>query len=322
MAMLQYWNIPESSSHLCVPNGTHLNSSSKIDENGHKGVTLGKAEYGPDSVVLTINHQSDMSFPNPDNKSTAAISSKCSLVSNRFINYGNANDTSLPLQTNGDQTGFGKCKGNDFVYMGCSYKPQSYINNYMHGDFAASAAAKLAILSSEDSRSEGHVSDLKNATPDNPNLVAKAFSLTASRFFWPYSDKKLGEVIRERCSWCLSCKSPVSSKKGCMLNHAAIYATKSAAKILSGLAPVRSGEGISPSISTYVIYLEESLHGLVDGPFLSENYRKLWRKQMERTTSFSNIKPLLLKVSNYLFYFLKLGGFINYLMCNYMFFYG
>ncbi|XP_024632372.1 DDT domain-containing protein PTM isoform X5 [Medicago truncatula] len=297
MAMLQYWNIPESSSHLCVPNGTHLSSSSKIDENDHKGFTLGKAEYGPDFVVSTINHQSDMSCPNPDNKSTASISSKCSLVSNQFINYGNANDTSLPLQTNGDQTGFGKCKGNitsNFVYMGCSYKPQSYINNYMHGDFSASAAANLAIVSSEDSRSEGHVFDLKKATPDNPNLVAKAFSLTASRFFWPNSDKKLGEVIRERCSWCLSCKAIVSSKKGCMLNHAAIYAIKSAAKILSGLAPVRSGEGISPSISTYVIYLEESLHGLVDGPFLSENYRKLWRKQMERATSFSNIKPLLL----------------------------
>ncbi|KEH38931.1 hypothetical protein MTR_2g084660 [Medicago truncatula] len=93
MAMLQYWNISKNSSHLCVPNGTHLNSeSSKIDENDHKG--------------------SNMSCPNPDNKSTAAISSKCSLVSNRFINYGNANGTSLPLPTYGHQTGFGKCKGN------------------------------------------------------------------------------------------------------------------------------------------------------------------------------------------------------------------
>jgi len=113
MVMLQYWNILESSSHPCVPNGTHLNpESAKIDEDNHNGVNLGKAEYGLDFVVSTINHQSDMSYPNPDNKSTAAISSKCSLVSNQFINYGNANDTSLPLQTNGDQTGFGKCKGN------------------------------------------------------------------------------------------------------------------------------------------------------------------------------------------------------------------
>jgi len=193
--MLQYWNIPESSSHLCVLKGRHLNSSSKIDENDHKGVTMGKAEYGPDSVVLTFNHQSNMSCPNPHNKSTTVISAKCSLVSNQVINYGYTNDTSLPLQTNDDKTGFGKCKGNitsDFAYMGCSYKPQSYINNYKRGDFSSSVVANLSILSSKDSRSEGHVSDLKKATPDNPNFVAKAFSLTTSRFFWPNSDKKLG----------------------------------------------------------------------------------------------------------------------------------
>jgi hypothetical protein len=40
------------------------------------------------------------------------------------------------------------------VYRGSSYKPQSYVNNYMHGDFVASAAANLAILSSKDSRLE------------------------------------------------------------------------------------------------------------------------------------------------------------------------
>ncbi|XP_050883309.1 DDT domain-containing protein PTM isoform X2 [Lathyrus oleraceus] len=255
------------------------------------------------SGVFTVNHQSDTNCQNPDNRSNAAILAKCSSVSNQFITYGHANDMGLPmnlsLQTKGDQTGFGKGKGNitnDFVYMGCSYKPQSYINYYMHGDFAASAAANLAILSSVDSRSEGHVTDLRRATSENTNLLEKAFSLTVSCFVWPSSDKKLAEVPRERCGWCLSCKAPASSKKGCMLNHAAICATQSAVRIFSGLAPVRSGEGIGPTIATYVIYMEESLHGLIDGPFLSGNYRKQWREHMERATSFNSIKPLLLKL--------------------------
>ncbi|XP_012573010.1 DDT domain-containing protein PTM isoform X2 [Cicer arietinum] len=358
IAMLQYWNIPESFLHL---NSENLMIDANISaaalpplvENDHKAVSVGKAEYGltslngicsdniapslnaslittsptreingnaitkesPNmnmklhketvmgSVASIVNHQSETSYPNPDNRSAAATPAKCSLVSSQFINYGNANDMRLPmnlsLQTKGNQTGFGKCKGNitnDFVYMGCSYKPQSYINYYMHGDFAASAAANLAILSSEDSRSEGHMSDLRKATSENTNLIAKAFSLTVSRFFWPSSDKKLVEVPRERCGWCLSCKALVSSKKGCMLNQAALSATKSAMKVLSGLAPVRSGEGIFPSIATYVIYMEESLRGLIDGPFLSENYRKQWREQVEKATSFCNIKPLLLKL--------------------------
>jgi hypothetical protein len=40
------------------------------------------------------------------------------------------------------------------VYSGCSYKPQSHVNNHMHGDFAASVVANLTILSSENSRLE------------------------------------------------------------------------------------------------------------------------------------------------------------------------
>ncbi|CAJ1955813.1 unnamed protein product [Sphenostylis stenocarpa] len=260
-------------------------------------------ETAMNPMVSTINHQSHPKCENPVNKSAAVGPSKCSSVSNQVNNYGHTNDRlpmNLSLHTKGDQSGFGKCKAsltNDFVYFGCSYKPQSYINCYMHGDFAASAAANLAILSSEDSRSEGHVSDtLGKATSGNTYLLAKAFSLTASRFFWPSSEKKLVEVPRERCGWCLSCKALVSSKKGCMLNHAALSATKNAMKILSGLAPVRIGEGIIPSIATYVIYMEESLRGLIVGPFLSECYRRHWRKQVERATSFSHIKPLLLKL--------------------------
>ncbi|TKY48606.1 Nucleosome-remodeling factor subunit BPTF [Spatholobus suberectus] len=368
MAVLQYWNIPESSSPLCVTTGPQVNSTNtKMDANfstallrpmveeEHKAVSLVTAEHSlmfasgicsdntvtsldassvttqscapgsrgnartkesptmnlklheetaMDSVVSTVNHQSDPKYQNSVNRSAAVGPTKCFLISRQFTNYGHLNDIGLPanlsLQTKVDQAVFGKCKGsltNDFVYMGCSYKPQSYSNYYMHGDFAASAAANLAVLSSEDSRSEGHVSDnLGKATSGNTYLLAKAFSLTASRFFWPSSDKKLVEVPRERCGWCLSCKALVTSKKGCMLNHAALSATKSAMKILSGLAPVRSGEGIIPSIATYVIYMEESLRGLIVGPFLSERYRKLWRKQVERATSFSDIKPLLLKL--------------------------
>ncbi|KAJ1378783.1 Zinc finger, PHD-type [Sesbania bispinosa] len=257
------------------------------------------------SGSVSVSHQSDIHYHNSVNMSTAADPAKCSLVNSWFSNNGHANDMGLPmnfsLQTKENtQGGFGKCELNvtsDFGYMGSSYKPLSYINYYMHGDFAASAAAKLAILSSEESRSEGHVSDNQRKTASAITyLQAKAFSLTASRFFWPSSEKKLVEVPRERCGWCFSCKAPVSSKRGCMLNHAVISATKSATKILAGFSPLRSGEGILPSIATYIIYMEECLHGLIVGPFLNASYRKQWRKQVEQATTFSAIKPLLLKL--------------------------
>lgn len=193
----------------------------------------------------------------------------------------------------------------DFLYLGSFYKPQAYINNYMHGEFAASAAAKLAVLLSEETRvSEGHTSEnLRKVASSNNFLQAKAFSLTASRFFWPSSEKKLVEVPRERCGWCLSCKAPVSSKRGCMLNHACLCATKGAMKILAGLHPINSGERNLSSIATYILYMEKSLRGLMVGPFQSASCRKHWHKQVEHASTCRAIKALLLEVSSFAFWF-------------------
>ncbi|PON53379.1 Autoimmune regulator [Parasponia andersonii] len=200
----------------------------------------------------------------------------------------------------GNAVVLGKGENNSFshcVYMGSLYKPQAYINHYMHGEFAASAAAKLAALSSEETRlSEGHASDNTKKAPSENYLQAKAFSLTASRFFWPTSEKKLVEVPRERCGWCLSCKASVASKRGCMLNHAALCATKGAMKILASLRPIKSGEGSLASIATYILYMEENLCGLILGPFLNANFRNQWRKQVEQASTCSEIKVLLLQL--------------------------
>ncbi|XP_009337394.2 DDT domain-containing protein PTM [Pyrus x bretschneideri] len=187
---------------------------------------------------------------------------------------------------------------NEHACMGAFYKPQAYINYYMHGEFAASAASKLAAISSEETRvSDSHaLGNPRKAASANISLQTKAFSLTASRFFWPSSEKKLVEVPRERCGWCLSCKASVSSKRGCMLNHAALSATKGTMKTLASLHPIKNGEGNIVSIATYVLYMEESLRGLVTGPFVNENYRNQWRKQIYQGSTFSAIKALLLEL--------------------------
>lgn len=351
IAVLHYWNIPESILPVSVRTGTDVNNSSTVEdakfsclsttplgEKEDAAVNLVKVEYPVTSGIVTHGNYvvpSDSLVTTTREACAFEISSDtrsrgCFTMNTIFsketrmetvisggpdghqrslfdmtTSHGHANDKLLPLTLSlrlkeGNQTNSVKVEHNstkDFVYMGFSFKPQSYINHYMHGDFAASAAAKLAILSSEDSRSEGHVSDnLRKFTAESASLQAKAFSMTVSRFFWPNSEKKLVEVPRERCGWCLSCKASASSKRGCMLNHAALSATKSAIKVLSGLSTVRSGEGILPSIATYIIYLEESLHGLIVGPFLNANYRKLWRKRVEQAKTFKAIKPLLLEL--------------------------
>lgn len=184
------------------------------------------------------------------------------------------------------------------MYMGSSFRPQRYINSYLHGDFAASAAANLAELSpGENQGAESHALDNRQKLSANVLLQAKAFSSAATRFFWPNTEKKVVEVPRERCSWCINCKATVTSKKGCLLNAAASNAIKGAVKILARLRPASVGEGNLHGISTYIILMEQSLCGLTVGPFLSTAFRKQWRKQAEEATSCTVIKSLLLQVS-------------------------
>ncbi|KAI7725482.1 hypothetical protein M8C21_008034, partial [Ambrosia artemisiifolia] len=114
-------------------------------------------------------------------------------------------------------------------YTGSSFKPQAYLNVYINGDFAASAGASLAILSSEEkpsTQTQPSTVSRRKLMSANYSLQAKAFSLAAKRFYWPNYEKRLVEVSRERCGWCLSCKATVISKRGCLLNAAASNAIK------------------------------------------------------------------------------------------------
>ncbi|GFY99236.1 PHD finger family protein [Actinidia rufa] len=186
----------------------------------------------------------------------------------------------------------------DYLFMGTHFKSQKYVNNYTHGDFAASAAANLAILSSEENQVfESQVSDSRRKVVSANNLLqVKAFSSASIRFFWPNSEKKLVELPRERCGWCLSCKASVTCKKGCLLNAAVSNAIKGAMKFLAGLCPVKNGEGSLSGIAMYVMLMEESLYGLTIGTFQNASYRKQWRKQVEQATTCGAIKALLLNL--------------------------
>ncbi|GFZ12846.1 PHD finger family protein [Actinidia rufa] len=159
----------------------------------------------------------------------------------------------------------------DHLFIGTHPKSQTYVNNYTHGDFAASAAANLAILSSEENRvSESQVSDSRSKVVSANNLLqVKSFSSASIRFFWPNSEKNLVEVPRETCG---------------------------ATKFLAGLCPAKNGEGSLPGIAMYVMLMEESLYGLTIGPFQNASYREQWRKQVEQATTCGAIKALLLNV--------------------------
>ncbi|XP_073148931.1 DDT domain-containing protein PTM-like [Henckelia pumila] len=184
------------------------------------------------------------------------------------------------------------------LYTGSSFNPTDYINYYLHGDFAAFAAANLAILSAEENQvpESRQLNNRRKGLSDSVSLQLKAFSMAAMRFFWPNTEKKLVEVPRERCSWCFSCKASVSSRRGCLLNAALSNSIKGSIKLLSAVRPMNNGDGRLPGIATYILFMEESLRGLLGGPFLNDAFRMRWRKQVERASTCNAIKIVLLEL--------------------------
>ncbi|KAF5744808.1 hypothetical protein HS088_TW07G00388 [Tripterygium wilfordii] len=239
-------------------------------------------------------------------RSSAVDLAICNPASSSASFLVHANSMYVPVQISshgkeGDNSCVGRNARNSSE--GCSFrelpfKPHSYTNQYMLGDFAASAAANLAIISSEEARSLEalKLGNARKIASANISLQVKAFSLSASRFFCPIPDKKLMEFPRERCGWCEACKLPQNSRRACLLNSAASTATKGAMKFLNGPFPINNQDGSLSSIAAYILYMEESLYGLIVGPFLSASYRQQWRKQVGEASTCSALKMLLVQL--------------------------
>ncbi|CAL9749761.1 unnamed protein product [Musa acuminata subsp. burmannicoides] len=178
------------------------------------------------------------------------------------------------------------------------FNPQSYVNQYIHGDIAASAAANLAILTTEEKRfSDAHISSNSRKTvAASIALQMKAFSRATMYFLWPTYEKKLMDIPRERCGWCIACKGSITSKKGCFLNLAATNAIKGSARNINGLRPTKHEETHFPVIAAHIANMETTLHGLIVGSFLDTQYKLQWRKLVRESSSCRVLKFLLLEL--------------------------
>ncbi|KAK1310830.1 hypothetical protein QJS10_CPA08g00520 [Acorus calamus] len=252
--------------------------STKSHEHPGNGPAISGGSLGPTSNI------SDSTTQRSSERSVVIDNAPCVSQNKFFINLedscsriGSVRDLHERRQGNQSCGGQSKHTKNGESLMGSSFKPNAYINLYIMGEVAASAAANLAVLASEDSR----ISEVHHVSANKKKLVSelqiKAFSRDAMPFFWPNPEKKLMEVPRERCGWCISCKGLNTSKRGCLLNYAAFAALKGAAKVLGGLRSVKYVSSHLTEIALYILLMEESLRGLFCGPMLDARYREWWR---------------------------------------------
>ncbi|RLN31007.1 uncharacterized protein C2845_PM05G05640 [Panicum miliaceum] len=182
-----------------------------------------------------------------------------------------------------------------------SFKPQAYTNLYNHGNIAASAAANLAVITSDEgkiSASKLTANPRKRMAADN-SLQLKAFSSAAAQFVWPSTEKKLMEVPRDRCGWCLACRSSaIGNKKACFLNMATANAAKGSARILSAMHVIKNSDSHFPGIVAYLANMEESLRGLLVGSLQDVQQKERWHQQLQEASNCRTVIPLLLELES------------------------
>ncbi|XP_048140622.1 DDT domain-containing protein PTM isoform X3 [Rhodamnia argentea] len=295
----------------CEIAGHHINSNSYTIKNGPVDMKLPehmKVDSASSSGSVTQQADpSDITLQVSVDRSSASNYVMC--TSKNSSGSCNGHPVDLPNVKSYQNkhcysVGVGGCArnvGDDCTFTGALFRPQAYINNYIHGYISATAAANLATLSAEEGQvSEVHVSGSSKKATSASSHQMKAFIAATPRFFWPISEKKLGEVPRERCGWCFTCKAQVISRRGCMLNAAALLATKSTTKILSGLPSTKNGQGSLSSIAVYILLIEESFRGLIVGPFLGGTRRKEWCEQVVEAADFIAVKALLLELEEHI----------------------
>ncbi|CAN6292886.1 unnamed protein product [Urochloa humidicola] len=182
-----------------------------------------------------------------------------------------------------------------------SFKPQAYMNLYHHGNVAACAAANLAIITADqDKVSSCQVTtNLRKKIAADNALQVKVFSSAAAQFVWPSTEKKLMEIPRDRCGWCLACRSSaIGNKKGCFLNMASANAAKSSARVLSFMHVIENSDSHFPSIVAYLANMEESLRGLLTSSLQDVQQKQRWHQQLREASNCRTVIPLLLELES------------------------
>ncbi|KAL2628952.1 hypothetical protein R1flu_013638 [Riccia fluitans] len=173
----------------------------------------------------------------------------------------------------------------------------AYINKYINGDIVFTAATYLAALAgNSDDAADDKAGSQKKLKPLSAADQLKAFSQAAPTFFWPSLKKKVLDAPKEKCGWCINCRT--TNRKGCLLTQVTGQISGGAAGVPGGIKPVKGAGGHYAAVAAYMLYMEEQLQGLLAGPWEVVGYRKLWRKRVEMGRSIGDVRRALLEMES------------------------
>ena len=164
-----------------------------------------------------------------------------------------------------------------------------YVNWYSFGRFTSSVAESMK-------KSPMDIAKMSTLTADDIiSFQLRAIYKNSLHQYWSAVQRLPSNSQKDTCGWCFACRN--SNEQECLLR---VIETK----ILAGSR--NRAQNFQPKYSrkSHLLYLvhlmlqiEDSLHGLLSGPWQNPHHRKWWRRNVLKAVDISSLKYPILSVS-------------------------
>ncbi|KAI7982633.1 DDT domain-containing protein PTM [Camellia lanceoleosa] len=166
-----------------------------------------------------------------------------------------------------------------------------YVNYYSFARTASLVAEELTRKSSDKS-TDGSIKSVE----DIISAQLKAISKKSTKFSWPNIQTLNADARKEKCGWCFSCKAP-DDDKNCFFNMNDSVLEGFTGEVV-GIRSKRNTNFHLIDVMSYILSIEDRLHGFLLGPWLNPHYTKLWRDSVVKASDVASLKHFLLMLES------------------------
>ncbi|GMP91307.1 hypothetical protein CsSME_00042063 [Camellia sinensis var. sinensis] len=166
-----------------------------------------------------------------------------------------------------------------------------YVNYYSFARTASLVAEELTRKSSDKS-TDGSIKSVE----DIISAQLKAISKKSTKFSWPNIQTLNADARKEKCGWCFSCKAP-DDDKNCFFNMNDSVLEGFTGEVV-GIRSKRNTNFHLIDVMSYILCIEDRLHGFLLGPWLNPHYTKLWRDSVVKASDVASLKHFLLMLES------------------------
>nr|GMD24470.1 DDT domain-containing protein PTM [Ipomoea batatas] len=174
-----------------------------------------------------------------------------------------------------------------------SESKQQYIDAYVNFySFAHSASSIVEELTHKPS--DKSTEDALRSEEEIISAQLKAISKRSADFCWSNIQNLNVDARKEKCGWCFSCKVP-ECKRNCLflMNDTGPAPERFSSEALCA-SKRNTRKGHLVDIMYHIICIEDRLHGLLLGPWLSPMYSQMWRESVLAASDVASLRiPLL-----------------------------